>query len=835
MSSLLDLDLNPGVSDYKPARRQSTCKPKQSKFKPSAKLCEELADTPCTNCSVCGKAIPSRTATGKHPIMIIGMYPGKTEVSKNKFYTGDSGQYLIAVLTDKGFDVEHDVHMTNIMRCPRPLNEKDHYRDFSTEEIKRCGQYTINEIQQVEPSLIVLMGDLPLRFFFNKKSVTTSRGQVRIKGDYKFLTTYNAAHIIRENEDSIDRKAFEDDIQTAYEIYNGISRTSDRDYVLVKTIDQFDQVIDILSGEENLSVDVETYAPGGEKEKKALDPYSEGFQIISIAISSMENTGFCFLLEHPENPLTLNIVLPKLKALLEGKIPKIGQNIKYDFKVLGVHFNIFLNNIVFDTMVAHSLIDDRKGTHGLDRLALDFLGERSYKFEMGKIGTYIPRAEELCIRNCTDADYVLRLYPIFVKKLEDLNMYDYYMSVMAPATPALGYVEMKGIPANKERVAELVTNKGKTGYYDKQEVYEAQAKEFPEVKAIPNFNIQSSQDLGTLLFNSFCFPVIKETKGHKPSVDKDVIDDLIRTQEHPFLTVLKNYRECSKMLSTYLVPYLKLHIKKDGRVHSTFTQHIAATGRLSSVHPNLQNIPARIDAAQDIMSIFFREGWKIGLADYSQMELRILAEASNDPKMLQAFLDGIDLHALTGQELTKIIGAEVNRDRGKTFNFGVVYGMTEHGFVEKLGCSFDEAKMYLESYFKIYEGVKDYQERMQSHLRQYGYVETLFGRRRYLRMRNDNDEHALRQAINTPIQGTATDINTIALTKLVSIYLEKGFESFPISSIHDALMFEMHPDEEDLRDLNIHVMTHLDLPFMKRIPLKVDWTEGKSWAEAKLK
>jgi DNA polymerase-1 len=827
MSNLLGVDL--GKDDYQPKRR-TVCKSKRMiQTKLFEQLSEELTESPCDKCSIKGKPIPSRTATGKHPVMFIGMYPGRIEVEEGEFFVGDSGQYLISVLKRKGFDIEKEAYMTNILRCPKPKGE------ISKEDLKCCGEFTIREIRKVEPSLIVLMGDLPLRYFFNQKSVTTSRGQVKLKGDYKFLITYNPAHIIREKEEAIDEKAFEGDIQTVYEIFKGVKRKGDRDYVLIKTYEQLDQIVEFFKGEKALSIDVETYAPGGEKEKKALDPYSEGFKILSIAISSVENTGFCFLLEHPENQLNYLTVLSKLKPLLESPIPKLGQNIKYDFKVLGVHCNVFLKNIVFDAMLAHSLIDDRKGTHNLDRLALDFLGEQSYKFEMGKIGTYIPRAEDLCIRNCTDSDYVLRLYPIFVKKLKEIGMYDYFMEVMIPSLPALGLAEIRGIPANKERVAYLISNPEKTGYMDKMEVYEAQAKAFPQVQEIPNFNIRSSQDLGILLFDKFKFPVIRKTSTKKASVDKDVVEELFGKHDHPFLTVLKNYRDCQKILSTYLLPYLKKHIKRDGRVHPTFTQHIAATGRLSCINPNMQNVPVRIQAAEDIMSIFFREGWKIGLADYSAMELRILAAASNDPKLIDIFDKGLDPHQITADQLSKLTGEKISRDDGKSFNFGIVYGMTEHGFAERLGVSLTVAREYMKAYFELFKGVEDYQNRMRSQLRQYGYVETLFGRKRCIRMRGSDDDHALRQAINTPIQGTATDINTIAMAKLVNIYVEHGFESFPISLIHDSIMFEMHPDEEEIRDLNMAVMTTLDLPFMKSIKLRVDWTSGDTWADAKLK
>jgi uracil-DNA glycosylase family 4 len=1153
-------------SEYTPRRHKLISGGKSSEKKRSVKQID--TKFPCENCSIKCDPVLSKACSKPKPVMMIGMYPGWEEAKAGLVFVGESGTYMHKVLEDAGFTVE-DTYETNVMKC-RPLDEKGRSRSPTDKEFKTCGKWLIREIQEVNPSLIVLMGDLPLRFFFNRKAVTPVRGQVKMKGDYKFLITYNPAHITREPEESVDRKAFERDIRSAFEIYAGVNRVRNREYVLVNDREMLDTVVVKLSDANVISVDLETYAPGTtKKEKKSLDPYAEGFKIISASISMEMDKAYCFLLEHPESQIPLEIVLSKISPLLIKPIPKVGQNIKYDFKVAGVHFGIYMENIVFDTMLASALLDSRKGIHNLDRLAMDWLGESSYKYEQSKIGTYIPKSDDLCIRNCTDADYALRLYPILKQRLIDEDLYNYYMETEIPATPALGRVEIRGLPVNLERVREV------------SKIYEIklgkalqQIYEYQEVKEIKNFNIDSNLNLQELFFEKLGFDPVRKTKTGF-SVDKDTLKVLQTEYKHPLLDLLHDYKTSTKFKSTYIDPLITTHVKYDGRVHPTFTQHVASTGRLSCVDPNMQNIPVRDEErAYDVMSCYEApEGFKIGLADYclhpdteveclggkktikevvdridkgeeiwaycyrfdkdrigldrvvagrktglnkevwevlldngekivatpehkfmrrngeyvelkdlkpgdslmpfysryskcsgtkavykqiklysrdltksealidehrlvlldilgytkndlkgkcvhhvdscginnlpenlqvllqsehyslhrkneteevkkradrgswtkteigrkvlskqakkswgsrtpeervrigkkismkmpdqkgdknfnyrkpidwscsfcksfekvspylaqrkycnsicyfnskkgiypeafkkyyetnpvwnrknnhkvlsirkfgcsdvysitvenshnfvlgagvvvknSQMELRIMAQMSQDPVMLEAFRRGEDLHLKTAKELTKIAGFEVSRQDAKSLNFGMVYGMTEYGLSESLMVEPKVAKVYLDAYLQLYKGVKEYQKEQISHLKQFGYVKTLFGRKRYIRMYGEDDREAENQAINTPIQGTATDINTMALTVLVKLYLEEGFRSFPISVIHDAIMFEMDDLETDLVALNLYIMENLDLPFLKDVKLKVDWSSGRTWADAK--
>ncbi|OGM08157.1 hypothetical protein A2Z67_03925 [Candidatus Woesebacteria bacterium RBG_13_36_22] len=533
--------------------------------------------------------------------------------------------------------------------------------------------------------------------------------------------------------------------------------------------------------------------------------------------------------------MDINIVKENLKPLLEGQVPKVGQSIKWDYKVFGVHFGWYLGNIVFDTEIASSLLDERKGIHNLDRLTLDWLGERSYKFEAGHIGSYIPKVEDLCLRNCTDADNTLKIYKILKQKLVEADLYDYFMKMRAPAIPTIAKMEMNGLPVNKKYTQDLLDN-----YTEKIDALMIQINEFPEVKSIPHFNINSNPDLQTLFFDKLKFEHGRKTKtGY--STDKEVLDTLDKKYHHPLISMLQDYKETEKFANTYLDPVIKAHIKYDCRVHPTFTLHIASSGRLSCVDPNVQNVPARDEEkAREIKDCYEApKGFKIGLGDYSQQELRILAQISQDPVMLEAFRKNEDLHKKTADEVSKVIGVQLSRAVGKGLNFGIVYGETEFGLSASLGVDKSVARSYIDGYLNVYQGVKEYQERQKGYLRQYGYVKTLFGRKRWIKLYGDGNEddkknaEAYRKAINTPIQGTGCDITILALILLTDIYEKEEFKSLIISNIHDALMFQMFEEEEDLRDLNVTVMENLPITFMKDVRLKVDWHEAKSWGKAK--
>ncbi len=800
---------------------------------------------PCEGCPLSGskQVEPKDCSQPFNPIVFIGLYPGVAEDKSGKVFVGESGQYLHEVLRKVGFtekEILNEVYETNMLRC-KPGNVD------SEDCAKHCGQYAEKAIEHLRPTLVVLLGDLPVKYFLNRKAVTPIRGQVKIKKDQKYFATFNPAHIIREPSSSKDRTHFEQDMRSVYEIWKGISADKEKDYKLINSIEELDAMLYYLHHAPVVSVDLETYAPGKHEEKKALDPYAKGFRVLSAAFSWEENKGRCVLIDHPDNKLDPEIVKAKLKAFLESEVPKIGQNFKFDWKVCAVHLNIFVNGFAFDTMLASSVLDPRHGIHNLDRLALDWLNERSYKYEMYRLGSEIPNVEDLVVRNCKDADIVLRLYPILKRELEKNDLYTYFMEQRVPAVAGLGRAEVRGLPVDVEYTKAMCKK-----YEGEIKILEDKIKSIPEVQSIPDFNIDSNDDLQVLLFDKFGMAAEKETKTGF-STDKATIKKLAKIYtDNEFLKLLPEYKDIVKFHGTYLEPLVLTHIKQDNRVHPTFNMHTAVTGRLSCTDPNVQNVPVRDERAHEIMDCYRAfPGWKIGLADYKNIELRILAQVSQDPVMLDAFRHSEDLHQRTADEMAKKIGRPLVpnlkqcRSYAKKINFGIVYGMTAYGLAENLGLYKYEngeevldtglSQVYLDEYLNVYEGVKEYQKRQRMFLQQFGYVETLFGRKRWIKLtgKEKNDEEAYRRAVNTPIQGTASDINTMAFIKLVELYVKEGFKSFPISLIHDAIMFEMLEEESYLKDLNICVMENLPLPFLTSVGLEVDWTEGKTWGEAK--
>jgi len=339
--------------------------------------------------------------------------------------------------------------------------------------------------------------------------------------------------------------------------------------------------------------------------------------------------------------------------------------------------------------------------------------------------------------------------------------------------------------------------------------------------------------LQEILYGIFKFQVGRETKTGF-SVDKPEIERLYKDTGHPFLADLLDYKLLEKLHGTYIEPYLEHHVKSDGRVHGTFNQHVAVTGRLSSSNPNLQNLPVRVGSI--ILRMFICDpGWKLLLADYNQIELRVLAAAAKDSKMIEAFASGLDIHRATASWRFKVGYDEVTKEQrqeSKSTNFGIVYGMTKYGLAEQLGVEPDEAETSLNAYLNLFSGVKDYMDRRIWEYETYGYVKTLFGRRIYIK--GPNEEHNKRRAINGPIQGTATDINLLALNKCDEIIQEGGYKFGPINTIHDAGAYET-PEEELELATNIvkTTMEGLQFDFMNGIPLKVDISVGDNLGEAK--
>jgi DNA polymerase-1 len=533
-------------------------------------------------------------------------------------------------------------------------------------------------------------------------------------------------------------------------------------------------------------------------------------------------------------PLTDPEMAP-LRALLEDPaVRKTAQNAKYDLLVLR-GAGVELRGLDFDTMIASYVLDPGRRAHGLDLLALEFLGHKMTSFEelCGKGKDMIPFDEVPieCARDysCEDADMTWRLRGVFEPQLDALQLTPLFRDVEMPLVCVLEEMEWSGIAIDTDWFASLKQRFERERQRVEREIYASAGEEF---------NINSNPKLREILFERLQLPVLKRTPTG-PSTDASVLQQLAE-EGHQLPVLLMEYRELSKLESTYIDALPALVNPRTGRLHTSFNQTVAATGRLSSSDPNLQNIPIRRELGRDIRRGFVpRTGWLLLGADYSQIELRLLAHLSGDPAFVEAFRSGGDIHrqtaALIFEVPVDVVSSEM-RSRAKTINFATIYGQGPHALSRQLKISHAEAKEFIERYFERFRRVREYLDSMVEFAREHGYVQTIFGRRRYipeLRDRNFNIRaFGERTAQNSPIQGSAADLIKVAMINIQRALTERQLQTRMLLQVHDELVFEVPgPELEDVRELVRREMEHAA---ELSVPLVVDMGEGSNWLETKM-
>jgi DNA polymerase-1 len=529
---------------------------------------------------------------------------------------------------------------------------------------------------------------------------------------------------------------------------------------------------------------------------------------------------------------------------------------------LKVHFNFDINSVDFDTLPAHPLLAG-KVSHSLERMSIDYLNADSYKSILrdGRQFADIPLGE-MADMNMDDCLYNLELAEIFEKELKSTNQLEYYRENVLRPISVFKNMEVSGVKVDMDYLEKL-KKKLEDGIAECLE----KLSSYKEIKG-ENWGkpiekvLASNKDLNTILFSKFGLPPPRKQNTLGYSVDKQVLKELeIKYQDRsPFIKDLLEWKGLVKKLNTYVTPYYeKGHIKSDGKIHGNIRQDVALTGRLSMEKPNLQNIPVK--DGPDILRLFISSypGGKLVLADFSQIELRVIGAMSRDRKMIEAFMQNRDIHLSTAANVNRIPyetalrqyndkDAQIKRmrDEAKSINFGILYGQQEKGLAELLGwyagegedrkLDIQRAKTFIDEYFVIYDGVKDYVDKMKSDWRKYGYVVTPFGRRIIIKKsdkRHINEKNE-RRAVNGPIQGAASDICVIALCDLDEKFKREGLITPPVLTIHDALVFDSPPEEvEIVQILAKKIMEGLEFPWMINIPLKVDVSVGNNLAEAK--
>ncbi len=627
--------------------------------------------------------------------------------------------------------------------------------------------------------------------------------------------------------------------------------TESAKYRTVETVAEVERVVRKARKAKSIAVDTETCIDPGSPYK--VDPLRSRLVSISIAVAPGEAYYFPFthtdgtshqgeLLggEHAPKPNVKNLPaldapeMKPLRDLLEdAAVPKTLQNAKYDLLVLRSE-GVTLRGIDFDTMIASYVLDPGRRSHSLDMLALEFMDHTmtSYVDVCGKGKTEITfdRVALDAARDysCEDVDMTLRMRAHFEPQLEAHQLTQLFRDVEMPLISVLAEMEWNGITIDGARFATLKERFQREREQVQLEIYKEAGEEF---------NIGSNVQLREILFNRLKLPVLKKTSTG-PSTDASVLQELAE-EGHRLPTLLMEYRELAKLESTYLDTLPRQVSPRDGRLHTSFNQTVASTGRLSSSDPNLQNIPIRRELGRDIRRGFIpRQGWTLLAADYSQIELRLLAHLSHDRNFVDAFNAGGDIHRQTAAIIFDApldsVTSEM-RSRAKTINFATIYGQGPHALSRQLGIAHAEARDFIAKYFERFEGVKRYLDSMVEFARENGYVQTIFNRRRYipeLRERNFNMRaFGERTAANSPIQGSAADLIKIAMIRVDDAFRERGLISRMLLQVHDELVFDVAPDELDaVRDVVTYQMEHAA---QLSVPLVVDVGVGDNWLETK--
>lgn len=561
-------------------------------------------------------------------------------------------------------------------------------------------------------------------------------------------------------------------------------------------------------------------------ESTGSDPLSD--TVVGIALCREKGRAFYVPVRH-NSPHNVDEALSILKGPLEDPaIPKIGHNLKFDILMLRSE-GISVKGRLYDTMVAAYLLNPNKANHSLEDTGIEYLNHRKRPFSetLGKRESFadVP-VDEATAYAAEDAALAMELKEILFEKLDSEGLGDLYFSMEMPLIYILADMEQAGVLVDTERLGELSKELERELGIIESGIYAISGE---------TFNINSPKQLAQILFEKLGLKPTKKTKtGFSTSVD--VLEELAKQHELP--RQILNYRTFHKLKTTYVDALPRLANKRTGRIHTSFNQTVTATGRLSSSDPNLQNIPVRGDWGRKIREVFIADKeHAIVSADYSQVELRILAHMSGDKGLMDAFIHDADIHTNTAAQLFGVANESVTSDMrrvAKTVNFGVIYGISPFGLSEALGISPKEAGVFIEQYFTKYGGVKDYMEQTVSKARADGYVSTLLGRKRPLPdINNSNNnirQQAERFAINTPIQGTAADLVKKAMITVCENLRQKGLKTRMILQIHDELVFEC-PESELVMVVPL-VREGMENALQLSVPLKVDIGWGENWARA---
>lgn len=608
------------------------------------------------------------------------------------------------------------------------------------------------------------------------------------------------------------------------DVWHATPVTHARSYMLIDTEDKLRELITNMGAINACAIDTETTGPN-----------AHTASLLGISISYKPHEAYYIpWIMHAEQQriVSQDKIHTLLKPLLENAaIKKYGQNIKYDLIVLLRH-GFTVTNIAFDTMIASYILSPNKSNHNLDDISLQHLGIRKIHYAdlvgTGKNQQTLDRVsiDRVTEYACEDADCVLQLVPIFEGLLAEHKGTSLFYAVEMPLVSVLATMEMNGVSIDQLLLKQLSSAAGKELEILEQTIYQ---------EAGEPFNINSPKQVGGILFDKLQLPSVKKTKtGY--STDVTVLAALAHRHRLPKL--LLEYREITKLKSTYLDALPEIVNEHTHLVHASFNQTITATGRLSSSSPNLQNIPIKTPSGRKVREAFVPRGADNILlaADYSQIELRILAHLSHDENLTKAFRDAVDVHAYTASLIFACPIADITRDMrttAKTINFSVIYGKTAYGLSQELDMHIKEASAFIEAYFVRYHGVKAYLDTIKEAAKKTGYTQTILGRKCYFPDINSTQQtvrqFAERAAINAPIQGSAADLIKIAMINIQRVFDEQQIQAKMIMQVHDELVFDVPKDEKEA--VTRIVRHEMERALNLDVPLVVDMTWGNNWAK----
>lgn len=593
------------------------------------------------------------------------------------------------------------------------------------------------------------------------------------------------------------------------------------DYQLIEKKEDRKKIIDLFLTSKILSLDTET---------TGTDPINA--KLVGLSFSIKENQAFYVPIPQ-ESKEAFNIVNEFKEVYENENILKIGQNIKYDLMVLQ-NYGITLKGEMFDTMIAHYLLQPELH-HGMDYLAEVYLHYQTIHIEelIGPKGKNQKNMADLPPADvyeyaCEDADITLRLKNIFEPLLIKENCYELFRQIEMPLMPVLAWMERNGVCIDSKALKETSIQYTEEMNRLEEEIHHLAGE---------SFNIASPKQVGEILFEKLKISdKPKKTKTGQYVTSEEVLESL--RNKHEIVEKILEHRGLKKLLGTYIDALPRLVNPQTGHIHTSFNQTITTTGRLSSSNPNLQNIPVRNAEGKEIRKAFIPEpGCEFFSADYSQIELRIMAHLSGDPHMIEAFREGHDIHAATAAKIYKKPIEEVTREersKAKTANFGIIYGITAFGLAERMGVSRSEAKALIDGYFSTYPKVKEYMQKSIDMAREKGYTETVCKRKCHLRDINSHNAvvrgYAERNAINAPIQGSAADIIKMAMIAIYRRFRDANLRSKMILQVHDELNFSVFPEEKE--QVQRIVIEEMERAYTMQVPLQADYGWGLNWLEA---